>query len=198
MGIWHRGTTVAAIAATAALTLSACGGGGGGDGDKKADDKPSSPAAASSGDRSAGDDATPSATPTSVLAQIKGEDNVSVVINSAVRDEDGFVTVQGSVTNNGDSSFNAVTWRGPETALIASGPSVAGAVLIDEAGKKRYYVLRDTDGKCLCTMGLTRIQPKETRPIFAQFPAPPDSTTQVEFELPTMPPAKITISDSEG
>ncbi|WUH91255.1 hypothetical protein OG900_14835 [Streptomyces sp. NBC_00433] len=198
MGIRYRGTTTLAVAAVAALTLSACGGGGGG-GDKKADGQTSSSApTVHDGGPSAGDDASPSDTPTQILAQIKGEHDISVVINSAVRDADGFVTVQGSLTNNGDSVFNAVTWRGPETALVPSGPSVAGAVLVDEAGKKRYYVLRDTDGKCLCTMGLTLIQPKETRPIFAQFPSPPPATTQVEFELPTMPPAKITISDSEG
>ena len=68
-------------------------------------------------------------------------------------------------------------------------------MLVDEAGKKRYYVLRDTDGKCLCTMKLLDIQPDETRPFFAQFPSPPETTTAVEFELPTMPPAKISISE---
>ncbi|SHK68785.1 hypothetical protein [Actinacidiphila paucisporea] len=198
MGIRHRGTTTVAVAAVAALTLAACGGGGGGGGGKKADGKTSSSASATQDGSTAGGDASPSVTPTQILAQIKGEQGITVVINSAVRDADGFVTVQGSLTNNGDSVFNATTWRGPETALIPSGPSVAGAVLVDEAGKKRYYVLRDTDGKCLCTMGLTLIQPEETRPIFAQFPSPPSATTQVEFELPTMPPAKITISDSEG
>jgi hypothetical protein len=105
------------------------------------------------------------------------------------------VTVQGSLTNNGTQAFNAVAWRGQETALVASGPSIAGAVLVDEAGKKRYYVLRDTDGRCLCTMGLIGVKPQETLPIFAQFPAPPPATTDVQFELPTMPPAKITISE---
>jgi hypothetical protein len=119
---------------------------------------------------------------------------MEVTINSAVRDTGGFVTVQGVITNNGTSVFDADTWRGNETALVKSGASVAGAVLVDEAGKKRYYVLRDTDGECLCTMKLLSIRPSESRPFFAQFPAPPPATTQVEFELPTMPPAKITIS----
>jgi hypothetical protein len=152
----------------------------------------------SSGEVSGSGGASPSATPTQVLAQIKGEQDMVVTINSAVRDQAGFVTVQGAITNNGTSSFDAVVWRGQEVALVKSGPSVAGAVLVDEAGKKRYYVLRDTDGRCLCTMGLIGIQPKETRPFFAQFPAPPEATTEVDFELPTMPPAKIALSDSEG
>ncbi|WP_335980764.1 MULTISPECIES: hypothetical protein [Streptomycetaceae] len=130
-----------------------------------------------------------------MLAQIKGESDMLVTINSAVRDSGGFVTVEGTVTNNGQTAFSADLWVGEETALSHSGASVAGAVLVDEAGKKRYYVLRDTDGRCLCTMGLVGIQPQETRPFFAQFPSPPESTTSVEFELPTMPPAKISISE---
>ncbi|MEU6850915.1 hypothetical protein ABZ901_13415 [Actinacidiphila alni] len=184
-----------ALAASAAFTLTGCGGGGGG-GDDKAGDKPSASATASkkAGAGSTGND-TPSATPTQVLAQIKGEKDMVLTINSAVRDSGGFVTVSGVVTNNGTSGFTANLWVGSETALSHSGASVAGAVLVDEAGKKRYYVLRDTDGRCLCTMGLVGIQPKESRPFFAQFPAPPTATTQVDFELPTMPPAKITISE---
>ncbi|NUS12878.1 MAG: hypothetical protein HOY69_16010 [Streptomyces sp.] len=192
MGYGRRAVIAAALTGTLAVGLSGCGGGGGGD---KGDGKP--PASAGGAKKSASPDGSDSQSPTAapVLAQVKGGKNIAVTINSAVRDVDGFVTVQGTVTNNGDSVFNAVEWRGSETALVPSGASVAGAVLIDEAGKKRYYVLRDTDGKCLCTMGLTLIQPQETRPFFAQFPSPPAATTEVDFELPTMPPAKITISE---
>lgn len=194
MGYGRRATIAVALAASAAITLAGCGGGG--SGDDKGGGKPSVSASASkkAGSGSTGGD-TPSATPTQVLAQIKGEADIEITINSAVRDSGGFVTVQGVVTNNGTNIFNADNWVGNETALSASGASVAGAVLVDEAGKKRYYVLRDTDGKCLCTMKLLSIEPKESRPFFAQFPAPPAATTQVDFELPTMPPAKITISE---
>ncbi|WP_223187994.1 hypothetical protein [Streptomyces sp. CBMA29] len=190
----RRATIAVAFAAGAAITLAGCGGGGGG-GDK-ADNKPSTSASASKNPGSSGgDSAAPSATPTQVLAQVKGDKNMEITINSAVRDSGGFVTVEGVATNNGTELFTANDWAGNETALSASGASVAGAILVDEAGKKRYYILRDTDGRCLCTMGLVGIQPKESRPFFAQFPAPPEATTQVSFELPTMPPAKITISE---
>jgi len=184
----------AALAACTAVALMGCGGGSGG-----SDPKPSASVAthqeAKGGGSASSAPATPSAPPTTVLAQLKGEDGMVVTVTSAVRDSGGFVTVQGQIVNDGDSVFNAVAWRGGEVALVPSGPSVAGAVLVDEAAKKRYYVLRDTEGKCLCTMGLTEIQPKETRPFFAQFPSPPASTTSVEFELPTMPPAKIPLSE---
>ncbi|MFI0940734.1 hypothetical protein [Streptomyces sp. NPDC021020] len=194
MGYGRRALIAAAVAGTLAVGLSGCGGGGGG---KQDDGKPSASAGGSKKSPSpAGSDSgsdSPSDAP--VLAQIKGAQDIAVTINSAVRDPGGFVTVQGTLTNNGSDTFDADAWRGNEVALAPSGASAAGAVLIDEAGKKRYYVLRDTDGKCLCTMGLTGVEPKESRPFFAQFPAPPAATTEVEFELPTMPPAKITISE---
>ncbi|MCM2421323.1 hypothetical protein LNW72_25365 [Streptomyces sp. RKAG293] len=189
--VGRRAGVAVALAAGAALTLAGCGGGGG---DKPSDNKPSTKSAAPQGGSSSGGNATTPA-PTQVLAQIKGEKDIVVTINSAVRDAGGFVTVSGTVTNNGVEAFTAGSWQGAELALVPSGSSLAGAVLVDQVGKKRYYVLRDTEGKCLCTMGLNLIQPKETRPIFAQFPAPPTATTSVEFQLPTMPPAKIQISE---
>jgi hypothetical protein len=191
----RNSVAVAAVAVVAAVTVAGCGGGGG---DKKADGKPSGPAPSTSATSGGTAGSTPSASPTTVLAQLKGEHDMVVTITSAVRDAGGFVTVEGTIDNQGSSSFDATYWNGPEVALQKSGASVAGAVLVDEAGKKRYYVLRDTDGRCLCTMGLVGIQPKESRPFFAQFPAPPAATHQVEFDLPTMPPAKITLSDAKG
>ncbi|NJP42577.1 hypothetical protein [Actinacidiphila epipremni] len=192
----HRVSSAWALAAATALLVSGCGGGGGG-GDKPSDQKHKSSAKTGGSPTAGADDGadTPSPTPTKVLAQIKGAENMSVTINSASRDDGGFLTVEGSVTNDGDEPFTADLWVGSETAVAKSGASVAGALLVDEAGKKRYYVLRDTDGRCLCTMGLVDIEPKESRPFFAQFPSPPPTTTEVEFELPTMPPAKITISE---
>jgi hypothetical protein len=189
----------AALAVAATVTLAGCGGGGGGGGDDKAGDKPSASAThttpAAGKDSGGGGDPSAADTTPPVLAQMKGESDIVVTINSVVRDSGGFVTVQGGITNNGDSTFNPNGWAGQEVAVQKSGSSVAGAVLVDEGGKKRYYVLRDTEGQCLCTTGLIMIKSKETRPFFAQFPAPPAATTQVDFELPTMPPAQITISE---
>jgi hypothetical protein len=194
----HRRRAVTAMAgvAVAVFLLADCGGGGGDNGGKDSTTPSASVNASSPSGQSTPDtaEATPSQTSAQVLAQIKGEKDVEVTINSAVRDSGGFVTVQGVITNNGTGIFNANKWVGNETALTPSGASVAGAVLVDEAGKKRYYVLRDTEGRCLCTMKLLGIQPHESRPFFAQFPSPPPATTEVQFELPTMPPAKITLS----
>ncbi|MFC4032712.1 hypothetical protein ACFO3J_14625 [Streptomyces polygonati] len=190
----HGSRTAGAAAAIAALALLLAGCGGSG-GKAETETTPSTTTTQPVGSGATSGEQTPPAEPTEILAQIKGDANVVVTINSAVRDHDGYVTVQGTLTNNGTKSFSAIFWRGGEIALVPSGASVAGAVLVDEAGKKRYYVLRDTDGVCLCSTGLIGIKPGTSVPIFAQFPAPPAATTEVEFELPTMPPAKITLSE---
>ncbi|MFF3254562.1 hypothetical protein ACFYWP_26905 [Actinacidiphila glaucinigra] len=190
MRIQKQGPAAVVVAVVLAAALSGCSGGG--DDGKASPTSSANKTAPSSADKPSG---TPSDDPTEVLAQMKGEGGITVTLDEATRDSGGFVTVKGSLTNDGTEIFNAISWVGPEVAVQKSGASVAGAVLVDSAGKKRYYVLRDTEGKCLCTMGLTLIKPGETRPLFAQFPAPPEGTTEMEFQLPTMPPAKITIAE---
>jgi hypothetical protein len=66
--------------------------------------------------------------------------------------------------------------------------------LVDKAEKKRYYVLRDTDGFPLTTTGISLVKAGESVAFFAQFPAPPDSTSQVDIQVPLMPTATIEIS----
>ncbi|MER5761743.1 hypothetical protein [Streptomyces sp. NPDC002082] len=114
-------------------------------------------------------------------------------INSAVRGQDGYVTVNGQIKNTGSSIFAGISpLRGEEKT--ASPASVAGATLVDSVGKKRYLVLRDTEGRCACTTGLTLIKGGESVPFFAQFPAPPASTNEVVFGLPTFAAATIKLS----
>ena len=66
-------------------------------------------------------------------------------------------------------------WNGQEYQVKRTGRSLGGITLIDKAEKKRYYVLRDTDGFPLTTTGITRHQGGREKCFFAQFPAPPES-----------------------
>jgi hypothetical protein len=120
-----------------------------------------------------------------------------VAVTSADRDEGGFVTVEGTVTNGSGKSWVAADWRGDERELAGNGGSIAGASLVDQGGKKKYLVLRDTEGRCLCTRFTGGVQPGETTEWFAQFPAPPEGTTEVSFQVGSMPPAAVEISEGE-
>lgn len=66
--------------------------------------------------------------------------------------------------------------------------SVAGAHLIDAEGKKKYFVVRDTEGACACSRGLSSIKPKTRTNLWAKFPAPPDEVQQITVVIPHFTP----------
>ncbi|GAB2912730.1 hypothetical protein GCM10027028_05990 [Streptomyces sundarbansensis] len=192
---------MAAVSMTAALafTLAGCGDDGGEEPGREGSSAPSAPASPSAEDKgepqqedtAAGEKVDPDVK----LAEARGQGGLVLVINEAKRDSGGFLTVQGVVTNEGDQARITTAWSGSEVNIVNKNPnSVAGATLVDKAGKKRYYVLRDTDSRCLCTTAISSLAPGKSAPIFMQFPAPPQSTTEVDFSLPTFATTSLKIS----
>ncbi|GAB3967160.1 hypothetical protein [Streptomyces sparsus] len=184
------GKVAVAVLAVVVSSLALFGCSSNGEGEEVKGNKPSE-------GRSSGDEATnspPSEVDTdSVIGELRG-DGFVVSVHSATRDGGGFVTVQATLKNEGEKTMTSNKWGSPETAL-KSKSSISGATLIDRQGKKRYMVLRDTDGECLCTTNLVRIKPNEERAIYAQFPAPPNDVTEVDLLIPTLSPASIEISE---
>ncbi|MFE7856295.1 hypothetical protein ACIRP3_22215 [Streptomyces sp. NPDC101209] len=182
----RRGMVALTVAAGLALGVAGCGSGGG---DKK-------PEASASASKARGSD--PSAQEgqsDAPLAELKGPDGLLLQVTSAKRDSGGFVTVSGDLKNDSGKTLTLpAQLSGNETEIIKNGRSLGGATLVDSKGKKRYYVLRDTDGRPLTTTGITSVKSGETVPVFMQFPAPPADTTQVSFQLPMFAPADIEIS----
>ncbi|GLV95634.1 hypothetical protein Slala04_70870 [Streptomyces lavendulae subsp. lavendulae] len=186
-----RGGAAVAVAAALALTLAGCGGGD--DGKAKPPQKSSDSQSQGTASQAPAPNQSQSSVPTQVIATMEGANGMVLTVNSATRDAGGFLTVNGQLKNNGKEPFvGTAAWRGNE--LTQSGESVAGATLVDKAGKKRYYVLRDTDGRCLCTTGISSVAAGQTVPIFVQFPAPPANTAEVEFSLPTFATVVVKIS----
>ncbi|MFJ7409821.1 hypothetical protein ACIQWZ_03290 [Streptomyces sp. NPDC098077] len=193
--------TMAAVSVTAALALvlAGCGDDGGeepGNEGSSAPSAPASPSAEDKGEPQQEDTAAGEAVDPNVkLAETRGAGGTVLVINEVKRDSGGFLTVQGQVTNEGDRRQATTSWSGSEVNIVNKNPnSVAGATLVDKVGKKRYYVLRDTDSRCLCTTAITPIAPGKSAQIFMQFPAPPQGTTEVDFTLPTFATTSLKIS----
>ncbi|MER6087266.1 hypothetical protein [Streptomyces bluensis] len=187
----RRAAAAVAIATGLLLTVAGCGGGG----DDGAADKDTS-ATAKEPDNSSGDQEPQAPAGNKVLAESKQGD-IALAVTSAVRDDGGYVTVSGTVTNSGSRLWTAADWRGDENELRGNASSVAGASLVDQQGKKKYLILRDTEGRCLCTRFDGGLKAGETTDWFAQFPAPPDGTTKVDFQVGSMPPASIELSEGE-
>ncbi|MFD7703224.1 hypothetical protein [Streptomyces caelestis] len=182
----RRGMVALTIAAGLAVGAVGCGGGGD-------DDKPS-PSASASKDSGSHPSAQEGQAETP-LAELKGTDGLLLQVTSAVRDSGGFVTVSGNLKNDGAESVAVPPQTsGDETEVIKHGPSLGGATLVDSKGKKRYYVLRDTDGRPLTTTGLATLSAGQSLPVFMQFPAPPTDTAEVGLQVPTFSSGTIKIS----
>lgn len=185
----RRTVTATAVAGGLLLTVAGCGGGG--SDDPKAD--ASSSTSAESGERDGAESESQAPPSNEVLATAKDGD-ITVTITSAERDSGGFVTVSGTVRNDGDRSWLGANWASDERELRSNGGSLSSASLVDTEGKKRYLILRDTSGRCLCTKFDGQIGPGDSTNWYAQFPAPPEGTTDVDFTVGSMPPASIQIS----
>lgn len=184
----RRRTTAVALATGLVLAVAGCSGGDdGGDEGKKPDGASQEDDKGGAGD-SGGTD--------KVLAQVKGGKGgkFTLTINSAERDDSGFTTFKGTLKNEGPSVVVLPGWSSEEAELKNNGLSMAGATMVDKKGKKRYFILRDTNGHCLCTRFTGGLDQGETSEWYAQFPAPPASTTSVDFQVADMPSASVKLS----
>ena len=185
-----------AVAVTTVLVLAVAGcssdsGGGGGDGD---DGK--KPATSSGGDSGDGaGDAPADEGDGGPLAEVKGSNDIALTISTAKRENGGFITLTGKVTNSGSKAWSGVEWKSDESEVGNANPaSMAAARLVDKRAKKRYYILRDTEGRCLCTSFKGGLMPGNSKTWYAQFPAPPEGNDTVDFQIADLPTANITVS----
>ncbi|MFJ5529836.1 hypothetical protein [Streptomyces sp. NPDC093261] len=188
----RRALSAVAVATGLVLTVAGCGGSSDGQSDKGAAASPAP--ARSSGGTGQKQSQAPQTQTDAALAEVKGENGLTLTVTSAKRDNGGFVTVEGTVTNNTGTLWVAADWRGDERELASNGGSIAGASLIDQKGKKKYLILRDTSGRCLCTQFTGGVKAGASAQWFAQFPAPPEGTDTVDFQVGAMPPASVELS----
>jgi hypothetical protein len=174
------------IAVVLSFGLAGCGGGGG-------DDKPEPSTSSSRSSQSKPD--TQKENSEETLAELRGPSGLFLKVTEAQRDAGGFVTVSGDLKNDGDGTINVpAQLSGNETEIIRNGKSLGGATLVDSKGKKRYYVLRDTEGRPLTTTKFPALKAGESLPVFMQFPAPPADATEVTLQLPMFTTGTIEIS----
>ena len=93
------------------------------------------------------------------------------------------------IINSSSSSYD------PNNLQSSTYRSADGIYLVDMAGKKKYEVVRDTDGSCLCSKNLEEISGNSSLNIWAKFPAPPDSVQKIGVVVPHfMPMDDVPIS----
>lgn len=187
----RRAGAAALLSAALTFLLAACGGDG--DGSESKEPASTAPQQTKGGDKGS---TAPDSVPSEPIATVKGDGGLELSVFAAKRDDGGFLTVDGEFKNTGSAGFSVpVSWNGMEQSVAATGHSFAGMTLVDSKGKKRYYVLRDTDNRPLTTYGYDGfIQPGRSLTFFAQFPAPPATATKVDLQFPGFPSTSIELS----
>jgi hypothetical protein len=66
--------------------------------------------------------------------------------------------------------------------------TVSGVNLIEGVGKKKYFVVRDTEGACLCSRSLVSVDSKSRANLWAKFPAPPPDVSKITVAVPHFTP----------
>ncbi|MEV4945081.1 hypothetical protein [Streptomyces sp. NPDC053755] len=193
MSVRYAATARRGLVAVVIATGLVIGAAGCGSGEEPQKQKP--PAGTPSPDATGANKGPQTEEPSNTLAVLKGQEGLELTVQSAERDGGGFLTVSGRLANTSDATrIIPAQLAGNETEIVKHGSSLGGATLVDPEGKKRYYVLRDTDGRPLTTSGLSNLGPGRSTQVFMQFPAPPASTTEVTFQLPTFRPGTIKLS----
>jgi hypothetical protein len=95
----------------------------------------------------------------------------------------GTVMMKFTISNDAAAAFPTYTLRDRDVAK--SDPNaVSGIYLVDVANKKKYFVVVDTDGHCVCSRDAADIPSKASANLWAKFPAPPDSVKKIGVVVP--------------
>ena len=78
---------------------------------------------------------------------------------------------------------------------LTNSDNVSEVHLIDAAGKKKYLVIVDSDGKCLCSTGVGNVDSGKFLNLWARFPAPPPEVKEVSVVFPHFIPTDAPISE---
>ena len=124
-----------------------------------------------------------------VIATADGETGgTRIEITQLARSSGETATLKFRLVN--DSSENASPSELMETSDLRN------VHLIDATGKKKYLVLKDSEGKCVCSGGLSStLEPGKSINLWARFPAPPPAVKEVSVIFPHFMPTDAPITD---
>ena len=104
------------------------------------------------------------------------------------RSSGGTVMMKFTIVNNtaGEVSFSN-HWLGDDK-FGSDGYAVGAVHLIDPVGKKKYFVMRDAEEKCVCSREVAHLNPGGQTNLWAKFPAPPTDVQKVSIVIPHFTP----------
>lgn len=125
------------------------------------------------------------AAPPGFVAFTDGEQvGVRFEVTELKRTSGGTVTLKFTLVNDSEKGVAFGYNYGYGQSSVADFASIGGIHLVDAAGKKKYLVVRDGNGKCVCSQGLDTVGPGSRVNLWAKFPAPPEDVTRISVVIP--------------
>jgi hypothetical protein len=158
---------------------------------------PSTTAPAATGTVSVGNPATPASTMPAVAAATRpaaiatadGEaPGVRAEVTELKRTSGGTVSLKFAMINDSDQAVSFGYRFVDKDHEVTDFGGVGGVHLIDPVGKKKYFVARDSENKCVCSQGVADIPKGSRANLWAKFPAPPDGVEKISVVIPHFAP----------
>jgi hypothetical protein len=133
---------------------------------------------------------TASAPPTAgVIASAEGEiSGARMEVTELKRASGGTVNLKLVLINNGDKNFPMYGYNLGDKEVNTDYKSVGGIHLVDPVNKKKYFVIRDSEKKCMCSNDVDDVRPGARTNLWAKYPAPPPDVTKITIEIPHFQP----------
>jgi len=116
------------------------------------------------------------------LGSADGEQSGTRAVVTDLKRGGGTLTLKFIIYNDSSVSFST------GSKLNADGyhgyRNVSGVHLVDSAGKKKYFAVKDSEGNCECSDNIDDVAPKSQVSLWVRFPAPPDSVVKIAVQIP--------------
>jgi hypothetical protein len=113
---------------------------------------------------------------------------VTATVRELKRSSGGTVSLKLVITNGSQKELSTGYAFADSDNSIVDFNSIGGVQLIDPVGKKKYFVARDSEKKCVCSQGVKDIAPGASINVWAKFSAPPAEVQKVSVIVPHFSP----------
>ena len=111
-----------------------------------------------------------------------------VEVTELKRTSGGTLSLKFTMVNESDKSIGfGYDFASPDNQ-IKDHATVGGITLVDPVNKKKYFVVRDAENKCVCASGLKDIPKASRANLWAKFPAPPANVGKITVVIPHFAP----------
>jgi len=131
--------------------------------------------------------AAPAAPVTAAIASADGEQpGRRVEVTELKRVSGGTVSLRFTMVNDADEiAFHDAYGEAGHSKDFGS---IGGVALVDPVGKKKYLVVRDTDGACVCSRDIPNMAKASRLNLWAKLPAPPEDVRKISVSIPHFAP----------